>query len=268
MAANRATASAWTEPEPQENARSWSTAVPYDLLDQDDNMFQQPNARAAAASAPTTRLRAVPTRAAAAAPAGRARSAPRRAEMPDAHPAPVALPTAKTGRLFEAAPAANPLQGASTARMALLGAGLLAGVVVMYLVVSAVIHWTQVTMDDLAYGRPRTTHMEAIVGHNDSAEQPTKFIGLNLDRQVTVFEIPAGDANKASVINGPYLFGEGEDLTPVHLNTLDVNGDTKPDLIVSVKDEQIVYINDNGSFRAINPDEKALLEQQAAAQQK
>jgi hypothetical protein len=134
-------------------------------------------------------------------------------------------------------------------------------------VVSFVVHWTQVTMDDLAYGRPRTTHLAAVVGHNDSPEQPTKFIGLNLNRQVTVFEIPAGDTDKASVINGPYLFGEGEDLTPVHLSTLDVNGDTHPDLIVSVKEEQIVYINENGSFRAITPEEKALLEQRTAGQQ-
>ena len=44
----------------------------------------------------------------------------------------------------------------------------------LYLVVSAVVHWTQVTMDDLAYGRPRTTHLEAVVGHNnDSPAQPT-----------------------------------------------------------------------------------------------
>ena len=267
--ANRANAASRYEPDPQEQSRTWLSTDQFDqLLDQNEDLFQQPSGRAAAASAPTTRLRAVPNRAAAAAAPARARSAPRRAETPEAYAAPAAMPTAKTGRLFEAAPAATPLQGASTARMALIGAGLLAGVVVMYMVVSAVIQWTQITMDDLAYGRPRTTHMEAVVGHNDSAEQPTKFIGLNLNRQVTVFEIPAGDANKASVINGPYLFGEGEDLTPVHLNTLDVNGDAKPDLIVSVKDEQIVYINDNGSFRAINPDEKALLEQQAAAQQK
>jgi hypothetical protein len=31
-----------------------------------------------------------------------------------------------------------------------------------------------------------------------------------------------------------------------------------------VKDEQIVYVNDNGSFRAINADERGKLEQQAA----
>ena len=103
-----------------------------------------------------------------------------------------------------------------------------------------------------------------MVGHNnDSPAQPTNFIGLNLHRQVTVFEIPGGDTSKASVINGPYLFGEGEDLTPVHLDTVDVNGDGKLDLMVSVKDEQLVFINDNGSFRAMTAEEKTQLAQPA-----
>ena len=89
---NRTNAAAWNEdPESQDQPRSWTNAVS-DLLAQDEDMFHQPGSRAAAASAPTTRLRAVPTRAAApaAAPTTRARTAPRPAEAPEAWAGPAA----------------------------------------------------------------------------------------------------------------------------------------------------------------------------------
>ena len=57
------------------------------------------------------------------------------------------------------------------------------------------------------------------------------------------------DSAKASAIVGPYLFGSGEDLTPVQIAAQDVNSDGKPDLVVSVKSEQLIYINDGASFR-------------------
>jgi hypothetical protein len=259
MAANRSNTAARLEPDPQNQPRAWANAVPYDELDQDNDVFHQAAPARNPKAAPTQRLRAVPKS-----------SGPRaQAAQPEADPwlempTPAVAPSPKTGRLYEAAPAPHAAANAGTLRLALIGAGALVGVVVLYLVVSAVVHWTQVTMDDLAYGRPRTTHLAAAVGHNnDSPAQPTSFIGLNLNRQVTVFEIPGGDTSKATVINGPYLFGEGEDLTPVQLDTVDVNGDGKLDLMVSVKDEQLVFINDNGSFRAMTAEEKTQLAQPA-----
>jgi len=259
MAANRSNTAARLEPEPQNQPRSWANAVPYDELDQDNDVFHGAAPARSSKVARTQQLRAVPKNTGPRAPA----------VQPEADPwletpVPAPAPSHKTGRLYQAAPAPHAVSNAGTLRLALIGAGALVGVVVLYLVVSAVVHWTQVTMDDLAYGRPRTTHLAAVVGHNnDSPAQPTSFIGLNLNRQVTVFEIPGGDTSKASVINGPYLFGEGEDLTPVQLDTVDVNGDGKLDLMVSVKDEQLVFINDNGSFRAMTAEEKTQLAQPA-----
>ena len=258
MAGTRSNAATRLEPDPHDQPRSWANAVPYDELDQDNDIFQASPSRKANA-APTQRLHAVPKGA-----GSRARAAQQQAEPLQVAPAPAATPAPKPTRAYEAAPAPQITANTGTLRLALIGAGALVGVVVLYLVVSAVVHWTQVTMDDLAYGRPRTTHLAAVVGHNnDSPAQPTNFIGLNLNRQVTVFEIPGGDTSKATVINGPYLFGEGEDLTPVHLDTVDVNGDGKLDLMVSVKDEQLVFINDNGSFRAMTAEEKTQLAQPA-----
>ena len=78
-----------------------------------------------------------------------------------------------------------------------------------------------------------------------------------------MFEIPGGDTSKATVINGPYLFGEGEDLTPVHLDTAGCERRRQIGPDGSVKDEQLVYINDNGSFRAMTAEEKTQLAQPA-----
>ena len=119
----------------------------------------------------------------------------------------------------------------------------------------------------MQYGNPRTTHLDAVVGHGDSTEAPTHFIAVNLNRQVSIIEIPGGDISKATAISGPYLFGDGEDLTPVHLQAEDVNGDGKPDLIVTVKNEQLVYINDKDTFRSITADEKTKLEAPAVGAQ-
>jgi hypothetical protein len=55
---------------------------------------------------------------------------------------------------------------------------------------------------------------------------------------------------------GPYLFGAGEDLTPVKLRLEDLNRDNTPDLIVSVKDEEMVYINRDNQFQLITPEER------------
>src|SRR5260370_12306232 len=54
---------------------------------------------------------------------------------------------------------------------------------------------------------------------------------------------------------GPTLLGEGEDLAVVTLRFKDVNGDGKPDMIVSVQDSTIIFLNENGQFRPARPGE-------------
>ncbi len=51
------------------------------------------------------------------------------------------------------------------------------------------------------------------------------------------------------------MVGPGEALAPVTLSFRDVTGDGKPDLIATVDGTQIVFINDNGSFRPPRPGE-------------
>jgi hypothetical protein len=233
--------------------------VPYDILDADaaapDPLAPQTRARRTSGSN-TGRLQAVP--------GGRREGVTYR---PPAEPAVVAPPVGQSSSSASGAyertyrpRATGSVVSGSTARVGVYALGAVVAAVVLYLAVSTLIHWTQIKLDDIQFGTPRTTHLDAIVGHGDSAMQPTHFIALNLNRQVSIIELPGGDISKATAISGPYLFGDNADLTPVHLEVQDVNGDTKPDLIVTVSNEQLVYINDNNSFRLITADEKAKLE--------
>src|SRR6266566_599530 len=113
--------------------------------------------------------------------------------------------------------------------------------------------WWKVHQDDMQYGRPRTCQFDAVVGHNDSPANPTHFILINLNRHIQIIELPGGDSTHARIYSGPVLFGDGQDLTPVTGEVRDVNGDGKPDLIVHIQDQQLVFINDGTQFRPQQP---------------
>ena len=131
----------------------------------------------------------------------------------------------------------------------------------IYAVMGNVVTWGQSKYDDLRYGTPRTTQMDVIVGHNDGGGTPTHLIALNLNRQVVIMELPGGDATKVRTLTGPYLFGANEDKTPVLMRLDDVDHDGSKDLIVSIKDEEIVYLNQGGEFKLITPEERTKLMQ-------
>lgn len=133
--------------------------------------------------------------------------------------------------------------------------------VAIILMANSVIAWGQTKLDDMRYGRPRTMQLSGFVGHNEAAGVPTQFVAMNLNRRVVVFEIPGGDATQTRTLTGPYLFGANEHLTPVRLRLESVNADPNLDLVVSVKNEEIIYINEAGSFRLIKPEERASYEE-------
>ena len=121
--------------------------------------------------------------------------------------------------------------------------------VVLFMSLSALGSWWHGYQDTIHYGYPRTSQIDAVVGHNDSATHKTHFIFLNLNRHVEIIEIPGGDATHTRIFLGPVLFGDGQDLTPITGEIRDVNGDGKPDLIVHIQDEQIVFLNDGTTFK-------------------
>lgn len=134
-----------------------------------------------------------------------------------------------------------------------LAGGTLLIMLLGWIALSAIGSWWQTTLDDWRYGRPRTFQTDAVVGHHDSSQNPSHFMALNLDRHILVIEIPGGDASKSVVYSGPTLVGPGQDLTPVTLSFQDVNHDGKPDMILNIQGNQIVYLNGNGTFVAPGP---------------
>jgi hypothetical protein len=228
-----------------DSAPGW---LPLDDLEDDEMLYSgTPRLHTIAAPAPTTRRHpAQPTRA----QEQIAPTRPHRTVREQSAPGPLSMKVVQ-------------------ARTVAMLAGLCLAALSFYVLLSMAIEWTQVKLDDFQYGRPRTMQMDAYVGHNEVEGVPSHFVAMNLNRRVTILHMPGGDSAKVSTIVGPYLFGEGEDLTPVTLNAQDLNGDKLADLVVSVKSEQLLYLNDGTTFRLATPEERAAIEQglRAKAQQ-
>ncbi len=129
----------------------------------------------------------------------------------------------------------------------------------LFLMMNTLSSWWQIHQDDVTYGRPRTYQVDAVVGHNDSVTNPSHFIFLNLNRHVVIIELPGGDTAHARIYNGPTLFGNGQDLTPVTAQFKDVNGDGKIDMIVHIQDQVLVFINDGTQFVPQQPGQQVHL---------
>jgi hypothetical protein len=119
--------------------------------------------------------------------------------------------------------------------------------------------WGQTTLNDWHYSRPRTYQTDTVVGHGDSASNPSHFIAVNLNRHVLVIEVPGGDPSRARIYPITTLFGDGQDLTPVTLTFKDVNGKGLLDMEIHIQDQTLVMINEGGGFRPLKPGEKVHL---------
>jgi hypothetical protein len=130
-----------------------------------------------------------------------------------------------------------------------IGIGMVTAVLVVFLG-QLVIGWMGTTWNDLHYGYPRTSQVDAVVGQGDSAAHPSHFIALNLHGQIEIIELPAGDASHAKIYLGPHLYGPDADLMPVTLQFVDSRHTRQPDMVVLFQDQQVVFRNAQGSFHA------------------
>ncbi len=94
---------------------------------------------------------------------------------------------------------------------------------------------------------PRTFQIDAVVGHHDSAQNPSHFVAINLNQHVLIIKNPYGDASHSVVFSGPTL------LTPFTLTFRDMNQDGKLNMIVTIQGNQLVYLNKNGPFVSAPP---------------
>lgn len=135
-----------------------------------------------------------------------------------------------------------------------------------YLLLTPIFAWGQQRLDDVRYGFPRAVQLNGFVGHNEALGEPTHLIALNLRGQISIMELPGGDAADIRTLPGPYLIGADSQFVVPHLALRDVNGDARPDLLLQLREETIVYINDTETFRLITPAERAqLVEAEAQA---
>ena|SRR5437762_3151958 len=117
---------------------------------------------------------------------------------------------------------------------------------ILIMLANALLSWWQGVMDNVHYGYPRISQLDAAVGHNDSETNQTHFIFLNLHGHVEIIEIPGGDTSHSRIFAGPTLIGAGQDLVPVTGEIRDESG--RHDLIIHIQSQQIVYVNDGSTF--------------------
>lgn len=110
--------------------------------------------------------------------------------------------------------------------------------------------------DDLRYGWPRTTHVDAFLGHQEARGVPTHLMAMNLHRHVVLVEFPGGDASASKVQIGPYLFGAQSDATPVRMELRDMDGDGALDVVLDIEHEWLVYLNRDGGLRLPTDDDQ------------
>jgi len=149
-----------------------------------------------------------------------------------------------------------------------LGLGMVA-MLLLWTLLSTIFGWFSIMLDDIHYGHPRTFQTDAWVGHNEQTGVPSHFIAINLNRHIEIIEISGGDAAHTHIYTGPQFYGANDDLTPVTLKFVDVNGDHKLDMLVSfhyigwfsnVNRSVTVFINDGNTFRPPTPSEQPAIE--------
>ncbi|MGH2495791.1 MAG: FG-GAP repeat domain-containing protein [Ktedonobacteraceae bacterium] len=119
--------------------------------------------------------------------------------------------------------------------------------------------WWQDHQTYATYGYPRTWQCDAVVGHRDSRQTPSHFIFLNLHGHPEVIEVPGGDETKQKTYLLPQLVTDGYDTIPITGEFADVNGDGKPDLIVNIQGQNLVFLNTGQGFRPAQPGDRITL---------
>jgi len=100
---------------------------------------------------------------------------------------------------------------------------------------NAVTNWYQGVRNDWQYGQQRHFEINAVVGHGDSATNPSHFTAENNNGQIIVIEPPGGNVAKAKIYQIEPVPGNNGN-PPVKLSFQDMNADGKPDMLVQIGD--------------------------------
>jgi hypothetical protein len=121
------------------------------------------------------------------------------------------------------------------------------GTILLVLLLQIAWGWGTEIYNNLHYGMPRTTQVDAYVGQ-ETGKTPSHFIAENLRGRVLIIEFPGGDVQHARIIVGPQIAGPGADQVPVLLSFVDRNGNHLPDMLVQFGSMEVWYANEHGTF--------------------
>jgi hypothetical protein len=130
----------------------------------------------------------------------------------------------------------------------------------LIVLVQAALHWAQRHLDDLRYGFPRTTSLQAFIGHDETQGLPSQLVAINLHGQVAIVEFPGGDTGRTTVLAGPQLVGRDAAYVVPRLALRDLNDDGHVDLLLTLHGETVVYLNRDGAFQPPSTEEIAALQ--------
>lgn len=126
--------------------------------------------------------------------------------------------------------------------------------------------WGQYRIDDLRYGMPRSVHLSGLLRSEDTPDALSHIITLNVNGQISVLVLPGGDTTNVQALPGPYLVGADGPYAVPRPALRDITGDGVIDLVVTIREEAIVYVNESGALRLLTPDERAQLVGEAPIQ--
>jgi hypothetical protein len=116
--------------------------------------------------------------------------------------------------------------------------------------------WSRHRIDDVRYGMPRRVHLAGQALPADTPAAPTHVITLNLNGQISILVLPNGDAGRAQALAGPYLVGADNRYVVPRPALADLTGDGRADLLVTVRGETLVYVQEGEGFRLLTPEER------------
>jgi len=104
-----------------------------------------------------------------------------------------------------------------------------------WLGLNAVTAWYQGVQNDWTYGKERHFEINAVVGHGDSANNPSHYTAENINGQIIVIELPGNNVSRAKIYQIEIVPGNVGN-PPVKLTFQDMNADGKLDMLVQIGD--------------------------------